>query len=113
MRLKVLLLALLTTSACAMPSPAAPDPGPWRLSGTVSAMDGSRIGSPIAGADLTIVSGVNSNVRVRSDAAGRFDFAGLEADKFMVSVAAAGYVSVTPVVSLYRDVDANFALKPQ
>ena len=113
MRLKVLLLAILTTTACSMPAPTAPDPGPWRLSGTVSAMDGARIGNPIAGAELTIVNGVNSNVKVRSDGAGHFDFADLTADKFTVTVAATGYVSVTPVISLYRDVDANFALKPQ
>ena len=113
MRLKVLLTAILMTAACSMPAPVAPDPGPWRLTGTVSAMDGSRIGNPIAGAELTIVDGVNSNARVSSDAAGHFDFAGLTADKFTVTVAAAGYVSVTPVISLYRDVDANFALKPR
>jgi hypothetical protein len=113
MRMKVLLVALLTTAACVPKSPVAPSQGPWRFSGTVLATDGVRIGSPIAGAVLTVVSGVNSNTKVTSDGAGRFAFAALAADTFDVTVAASGYVSATPRVNLYRDIDADFALKPQ
>jgi hypothetical protein len=113
MRLSVLLVALLTTAACAVKSPTAPSPGPWRFSGTVLATDGIHIGSPIAGAELTVVTGVNSNTKVRSDGAGHFAFAALEADTFTVTVAASGYVSAAPIVNLYRDIDASFALKPR
>jgi hypothetical protein len=113
MRLNVLLVALLTTAACVAKSPVAPSQGPWRFSGTVLATDGVRIGGPIAGAVLTVVSGVNSNRKVTSDGAGHFAFAALETDTFTVTVAASGYVSATPVINLYRDIDADFALKPR
>ena len=76
-------------------------------------MDGVRIGSPIAGAELTVVTGVNRNTKVTSDKTGHFAFTALEADKFTVTIAASGYVSATPEVNLYRDIDADFALKPR
>lgn len=76
-------------------------------------MEGTRVGAPIAGAELAIVDGINVNTRVRSDAGGHFVFDALTADKFTVNVSAPGYVSVTPVINLARDTDANFALKPQ
>jgi hypothetical protein len=113
MRLIVFLIALLTTSACTAPAPLAPSEGPFQFSGTVSALDGSRTGGPIAGAELTVVDGVNLHARVTSDAAGRYVFSGLESGRFAVSIAAPGFVGVVPVVDLYRDIEVNFALKPQ
>ena len=112
MRLSILVVACLGASACALP-PMAPTQGPWRFSGTVSRIVGSQLGSPIAGAELTVLSGVNANVTVTTDDSGRYVFTALERDKFTVVIAAQGYVPVNPVVNLYRDVEANFALKPQ
>ena len=77
----------------------------------MSATDGSRISGPIAGADVTVVDGVNRNARVKSDATGRFSFADLESGRLTISIAASGYTSITPVIDLYRDLDASFALK--
>jgi hypothetical protein len=113
MRLLVLLIALLTTTACTAPAPLAPSPGPWQFSGTVSALNGAETGGPIAGAELTVIDGINLNARVTSDAAGRYVFTGLESGRFTVSIAASGFVGVVPVVDLYRDIEVNFALKPQ
>ncbi len=113
MRQSIVLGLLLTTAACALPAPSTPSSGPFRFTGTVSGMEGTRTGGPIAGAELSVVSGVNSNARVLSDATGRYLFEGLESGRFTVSVSAPGYVSATPVVDLYRDTDANFALKPR
>lgn len=76
-------------------------------------MVGSQLGGPIAGAELTVLSGVNMNATVTTDSAGRYEFTSLERDKFTVTIAAPGFVSATPVVNLYRDIEANFALKPQ
>lgn len=113
MRLNIVVLAVLISSACAMSAPLVPSNGPWQFSGTVSATDGVRIGSPIAGAELTVVSGANTNAKVRTDAAGHYVFAGLESGRFTLAIAAPGYVKATPVVDLYRDIDVNFALKAQ
>ena len=113
MRLKVLIVALLMTSACAAASPLAPSEGPWRFSGTVFAWDGVQLGDPIASAELTVVSDMNLKTRVTSDAAGHFVFTGLKTGLFTVTIAAYGYISVAPVVDLYRDTEAHFALKPQ
>jgi hypothetical protein len=114
MRPKVLLFlpALLMTAACSMPSPIAPSNGPWRFSGTISAMDGSRIGGPIAGAELTVLDGLGGP-KTRSDAFGHYVLVGLETGRFTVTIVAPGYVSATPIVDMYRDTDANFALEPQ
>jgi hypothetical protein len=114
MRLKILVIALLATSACATSSsPTTPSSGPWRFSGTVSGMDGVRMSGPIAGAELTVVSGVNVNAKVRSDASGHYTFDNLDEGRFTVAIAAPGYVSAAPIVDLYRDIEANFVLKPQ
>ena len=76
-------------------------------------MEGQQIGGPIVGAELTVVSGVNINAAVRTDMSGRYIFAGLESGRFTVAVVAPGYRSAQPVVDLYRDTEANFALPPQ
>jgi hypothetical protein len=110
MRLKCLLAALLTTSACATSSPVTPSDGTWRFSGTVSAIDGTRVGAPVAGAQLRVVSGVNTAAQVTSDAAGHYVFEGLESGRFTLAIAAPGYVTSTPIVELYRDIEVNFAL---
>ena len=88
-------------------SPVEPSNGAWRLSGSVS----STSGTPIAGARLTVQEGANRDARVSSDGAGRFAFDRLESGRFKVIIEAPGYVSVTPVVELYWDIDVNFALR--
>jgi len=113
MRLRTLLTALLIGSACATPSPVTPSAGPWRFSGTVSRVEGGHVGSAIAGAELKVVSGVNINAKVTTDSSGRYVFIALESGRFTVAVAARGYVSAAPVVDLYHDTEANFALAPQ
>ena len=111
MRLCVLLLALFAT-ACAGLTPVAPDPGPFRLSGTVSRVDGTTV-MPIAGADLTITDGVNKNARTTTDALGRYAFAALDAGRFTLTISAPGHSAITPLIELHEDTGANFALKLQ
>lgn len=113
MRLGILLVALLVAPACAAPSPLTPTAGRWQFSGTVSRTERGQVGSPIAGAELSVVSGVNINAKVTTDASGRYLFTGLESGRFTVAVAARGYLRATPIVDLYRDTEANFALAPQ
>jgi hypothetical protein len=113
MRPTFLLIALLTGSACAAPPTVAPSPGPWRLSGTVSAMDGGRVGGPIAGAQLTVSTGATDVEKVRSDTAGRFVFASLASGGFTLTITAPGYVGVAPPIELYKDMEVNFALAPR
>ena len=107
------LCALLAASACAVPSPLDPSDGPFRFSGTISGIAGGRLGAPIAGAVIKVVKGVNAEARTSTDAGGRFAFDHLETGRFTVEVTAPGYVAVLPVVDLYRDVDATFALQPR
>jgi len=112
MRLQVLLVALLTTSACVKSSaPLAPSNGTWRFSGTVSALEGGQLGGPIAGAALMVVNGVNLYAKVTTDGAGRYVFPALESGRFSVTISAPGFVSVTPVVDLYQDTDVSFGLR--
>ena len=44
----------------------------------------------------------NTAATVTSDGAGHYAFDSLESGRFTVSIAAPGYVSVTPVVALFR-----------
>jgi hypothetical protein len=55
--------------------------------------------------------GANRDARVSSDGSGRFVFERLESGKFKVVIEAPGFVSVTPVVELYWDIDVDFALR--
>lgn len=110
MRVKVLLAALLMTSACATQASVAPSPGPFRFAGTISVMEGQRVGAPIAGAELKVVEGANSSATVTTDAGGHYEFQGLDSGRFVVRIQAPGFVSATPVVDLYRDIEVNFAL---
>jgi hypothetical protein len=113
MRVSVLLLAILATTSCAGLTPVAPAaPGPFRFSGTISRVDGGGV-SPIASASLTVVDGVNKDARASSDGAGRYVFPSLDKGRFTVSISAPGYAGITPVIDLYEDVNADFALKPQ
>lgn len=108
------MLVLAAAAACASPVALSPSStGPWRFTGTVSGIGGPSGFTPIAGAQLTVVDGVNINTKVTSDGAGRYAFDGLQGGRFTVSITAAGYLGITPVVELFRDTDANFALKPQ
>lgn len=113
MRPIFLLLLLCLCQACADVSTLAPTLGTLRFSGSVSALANARVGDPIAGARLTVIDGANSNHTVSSDGRGRFEFTNLESGRFTVAIAAPGYVSATPVVDLYRDIDVNFGLSPR
>lgn len=114
MRLLLLLCVALFTSGCeTMKAPTAPSKGPWRFTGSIAALAGTRVGPPIAGAELTVTTGINSNARVTTDPDGRFAFEALETDEFTVAIGAPGYVGLTPVVNLYCNTDATFVLKPR
>ncbi len=113
MRPTVFLLLLLLCPACAGVPTLAPSDGTLRFSGSVSELTNAKVGAPIAGAQLTVISGANHNLTVSSDSRGRFAFTHLDSGRFTVAIAAPGYVSATPVVDLYRDIEANFALSPR
>ncbi len=120
MRLNVLVLALFATTTCDSLCPALKPttptkatPGPWRLSGTIYGMNGGRIGGPIAGATLTVVSGVNTDANVTTDAQGHFVFPSLESGRITLTISAPGYVSTAPSVDLMKDTEVNFVLNPQ
>jgi Carboxypeptidase regulatory-like domain len=115
MRLNVLVLALFATSTCDGVCPLKPTATKetWRLSGTVSAMDGGQVGGPIAGATLTVASGVKTDSNATTDVQGRYAFPGLESGRLTLTISAPGYVSNTPSVDLYRDTEVNFVLSRQ
>jgi hypothetical protein len=113
MRLAAVLTALLTTTACTL-EPLAPAEGPLQLSGLVTELDGLRNDSPIAGARVRVVSGVNLDRSVTSDGDGRFLLDDLESGRFILEIAADGYIPATPVILIGpQSVDATFALKAQ
>ena len=113
--LVVLLLALVIggAAACTLPSgtpltPTSAD-GTVRFTGNIISLANGKI----SGARLTVLSGVNKDAHVTTDAAGRYACASLQPDSFDVLIEAAGFVSITPRVYLFNDVDANFALSAQ
>jgi hypothetical protein len=106
----VLLALAVPISACivapATPvSPVSPD-GVVRFTGRVVSLAGGQI----AGAQLTVLNGVNKDAQATSDATGRYAFASLQSGKFNVLIAADGFSSITPQVNLFVDLDVNFAL---
>ena len=106
-RAAVLVVLTVSAAACAKSAPLAPTgTGPWRFSGTV----GTIASAPLEGAQRTVTDGVNLGAQVRTDAAGRYAFTSLEGGRFTVTIAAPGFLSVTPVVDLFTDLEVNFAL---
>jgi hypothetical protein len=110
MRVVALVCAVLAASGCVQPVPGSPSAGPWRFAGSVWALEGAASAGPVTGAELTVIHGVNKDATVRTDEAGHYEFLALESGRFTLAIAARGYVTVTPVVELYRDTEANFAL---
>jgi hypothetical protein len=101
------LAALLAAAGCVKQSaPLAPSNGPFQLSGTISSM----AGGPIAGAHLVVITGANKDKQTLTDSSGHYSFTRLESGRFTVVIEAPGFVSVTPVVDLFRDIEANFGL---
>jgi hypothetical protein len=113
MRVWVLVCSLIATGGCATQSSVAPSDGPWRFSGTISAMDGRQVSGPIVGAHLTVTSGANAATAATSDGSGHYLFEQLDSGRFTVTIDAPGYVTATPVIDLYRDMEVDFALTPQ
>ena len=109
----LLALAIGGTAACTLPSatPLAPTSadGTVRFTGNIISLATGKI----SGARLTVLSGVNKDTQVTTDAAGRYAFTSLQPDSFDVLIEAAGFVSITPRVYLFNDVDATFALAAQ
>ena len=102
----VFAIALFAADACIKRSSLAPGDGPWSLSGTITSLSGGRI----AGARLMVLDGPNRDVQTTTDAAGRYAFQSLERGRFSVLIEASGFVSITPLVDLFRDIEATFAL---
>jgi hypothetical protein len=103
----VLVLAGLLAAGACTGNLVRPSNGAWRLSGTID----STAAIPIAGARLTVQEGANRDAQATSDASGRYSFARLESGRFTIVIDAPGFVSVTPVVDLYEDLEVNFALR--
>lgn len=94
-RALVLAVAICATGACASfnSSPVTPSGGTWRLFGTINIVSGGQIIGQIPGA---------------SD---RYAFTSLESGRFSMVIEASGFVSVSPVVALSRDIEVDFALR--
>ena len=109
----LLAMAMAASAACSLPSlaPLAPSSadGTVRFTGSIISLPSTKI----AGAQLTVLNGVNKNAHVTTDANGLYAFAGLQPDSFDVLIEAAGFKSITPKVNLFNDVDATFALSAQ
>src|SRR5262245_62075816 len=105
MRRCILLVILLTTFGCVSQRPLSPSGGPWRFSGTIFRLEGNQVGSPVAGARLTVVDGVNLNVNATTDDSGHYAFDALESGKFTMAIEAAGFITATPIVNLFRDTE--------
>jgi len=78
----------------------------WKFTGSIKTVAGANIG----GAQLTVLNGPNKDARVSSDASGHYAFEGLQGGLFDVLIEASGFVSITPRVDLYRDIEVGFAL---
>jgi hypothetical protein len=107
-----MIVGLFATTACATSSAnLSPSTGPWQLLGTVFAMEGSVVGSPVPGAQLTMTSGGEIRGRATTDGSGRYAFDPLQAGNFVLTISAPGFVNLTPSVNLDRDMRADFAIK--
>jgi Carboxypeptidase regulatory-like domain len=122
MRAVALVLALMTTVACAddrggLPSSPTPQPDPqpppqtWTLSGTISET-APTASTRIANATVTIVSGPDDGRSVRSDANGAFQVAGLKPAQFTVRTQSPNYVDGSHFVTLDRDQTIAIGLDP-
>lgn len=74
-------------------------------------MDDLNVGTPIAGAQLTLTRDDQVRARTTSDASGRYAFGGLETGWFNLTISARGFETLTPSVNLAGDVRADFALR--
>ena len=99
------LTACVTTSAPL--APLAPTSTTSQFTGSV----GTIGGSPIAGARLTVIDGVNTGVQTQTAANGRYVFGNMTNGKFTMTISAPGFVSVSPLVVLSGDTDVSFALR--
>jgi hypothetical protein len=102
----VLTATVFSTSACVKGAPLAPSSGTWSFKGSVN----TTATSPIAGALLTVVDGPSQGSQASTDSGGHFTFANLASGRFTVTITADGFQGASPVVDLYADVEANFAL---
>lgn len=75
-------------------------------------MDGPVVGAPVAGAQLTMSTG-GVRASATTDASGQLVFNGLETGSFTLTISAPGFVRLTPLVNLNRDIRADFAIKRQ
>jgi hypothetical protein len=107
-RLVFLAACVLPAAACtSAAAPLAPSDGRWHFTGSIRTLGGD----PIAGAQLAVQDGANKGVLTMSDTGGHYAFDPLESGRFTMTIAAPGFVSITPIVDLYGDLDVNFALR--
>ena len=81
--------------------------------GTVFGMEGSAVGPPVVGAQLTLTSGNEIKGKTTSDGSGHYAFDPLETGRFTLTISAPGFAILTPAVNLDRDMKADFAMKSQ
>jgi hypothetical protein len=104
-------VGILLLAACSSPATLAPSQGPWRLSGTIFAMEGLQVGAPVGSARLTVASAEQIKAVTTSDASGRYVLDGLETGQFTLTVSAPGFITLTPTVHMDRDIQADFAIR--
>ncbi len=107
------LAIVLMATACSTPVGASLSQGPWQFTGTVFGMDGPVVGAPVAGAQLTMSTGEDVRASTTTDTSGHYVFNGLETGSFTLTISAPGFVRLTPLVNLNRDIRADFAIKRQ
>jgi hypothetical protein len=109
-------VAILSTIGCGGDSPTAPTPPPptppapvtFTLTGTVT----STSGTPINGATVRIVDGVNAGRSTTTAGGGTYSLANLTASGFSVSVTAPNYIGTGDGVTLTSNQTVNFRLAP-
>jgi hypothetical protein len=76
-------------------------------------MEGQKVGQPVPNADVLVTIDDQTRARTTTDGSGHYAFSTLQAGRFTLRISAPGFVTLTPLVDLDRDMRADFALTRQ